>query len=92
MARAYCPEPLLPCHQRRDGIEFVSFLALGLPKQIVVLKAHPIFRLISEIAAQLEAVLRGEQAAAGEQVIEKLRADMDVCGELGLGQSRMALT
>ena len=53
----------------------------------MVLEAHPIFRLVPEIAAQLEAVLRGEQAAAGEEVIEKLRADLDICGELGLGQS-----
>ena len=80
------------CGQRRDGTEFFRFISLRFAEEVVVLQTHPVFRLVSEIAAQLEAMLRGQQPAAGEDVIEKLRADMDVCGELGLGQSRLALT
>ena len=53
----------------------------------MVLEAHPVFRFVSEVAAELQAVLWGEQAAAGENVIEQLRADVEVGGELRLGQA-----
>ena len=53
----------------------------------MVLEAHPVFRFVSEIASELQAVLRGEQAAAGENVSEQLRADVEVGGELRLGQA-----
>ena len=47
-----------------------GFFALGFAKKVVVLEAHPVFRLVAEVAAQFQAVFRGEQSAAGEDVIE----------------------
>jgi hypothetical protein len=69
-----------------DG-EFGGFFALGFTEEIVVLQAHPVFWLSPEVAAQFQAVLGSEQAAAGEDVIEKLRADVKIRGESGLRKS-----
>ena len=44
-------------------------------------------RFVPEVAPQLEAVFRGEQAPAGEDVVHKLRADFQICGEPGLRKS-----
>ena len=60
---------------------------LGFTEKVMVLESHPIFRLVAKITAQFEAMLRGKQAAAGKQVVQELRADMNVGGELGLGQT-----
>jgi len=67
--------------------EFFCFVALGFAEEVMVLKPHPVFRFVSEIASELQAVLRGEQAAAGEDVIEQLRADVEFCGELCLSEA-----
>ena len=64
--------------ERDDCAEFLGFLALGFAEEVMVLQAHPIFRLVSEVASQFQAVLRSEQAAAGEHVIEQLRADVEI--------------
>ena len=62
--------------------EGLCFFSLRFAEEVMVLEAHPVFRFVSEIASELQAVLRGEQAAAGENVIEQLRADVEVGGEL----------
>jgi len=67
--------------------EGLCFFSLRFAEEVMVLEAHPVFRFVSEIASELQAVLRGEQAAAGENVIEQLRADVEVSGELRLGQA-----
>ena len=67
--------------------ECLCFFSLGFAEEVMVLEAHPVFRFVSEIASELQAVLRGEQAAACENVIEQLRADVEVGGELRLGQA-----
>ena len=53
----------------------------------MVLEAHPVFGFVAEVASEFQAVLRGEQAAAGEDVIEQLRADVEIGGEFRLGQT-----
>jgi len=87
--RASCPRsPVLTCHlERNNGGEFGGFFLLGYAKQIVVLKAHPVFGFISEIAPQLEAVLGSEHATTGKYVIQELRADMEILGKPGLSQT-----
>jgi len=50
----------------------------------VVLEAHPVFRLVPEVAAQFQEVLGSEEAPAGEDVVEKRRADVEIRGEPGL--------
>jgi len=72
--------------ERDDCTEFLSLLTLGFAEEVVILQAHPIFRFVSEVAAQFQAMLRGEQPTAGEDVIEQLRADVEIGGELFLGQ------
>jgi len=67
--------------------EGLCFFSLGFAEEVMVLEAHPVFRFVSEVAAELQAVLWGEQAAAGENVIEHLRADVEVGGELRLSQA-----
>jgi hypothetical protein len=52
----------------------------------VAFAEHPVFRLVSEVATELESVLLpGEHAAIGENVIEGLWADVEVSGKLRLG-------
>jgi hypothetical protein len=67
--------------------EGLCFFSLRFAEEVMVLEAHPVFRFVSEIASELQAVLRGEQAAARENVIEQLWADVKVGGELRLGQA-----
>lgn len=67
--------------------ECLCFFSLGFSEEVMVLEAHPVFRFVSEIASELQAVLRCEKAAACENVIEQLRADVEVGGELRLGQA-----
>jgi len=73
--------------ERDHSVEFLCFFELGFAEEVMVLQAHPIFRLVAEVATELQAVLRGEQAATREDVVEQLRADVDVCGELRLCQA-----
>ena len=63
-----------------DGGEFRGLFGFGPAEEVMVLQAHPVFRLVAEIAAELEAMLGRELAAAGEDVVEELRADVDVRG------------
>ena len=61
--------------------ECLCLFSLGFAEEVMVLEAHPVFRFVSEIASELQAVLRGEQAAACETVIEHWRAEVEVGGE-----------
>ncbi len=76
------------CDLERDYCaECLCFFSLGFAEEVMVLEAHPVFRFVSEMASELQAVLRGEQATAGENVIEQLRADVEASGELRLGKA-----
>ena len=70
--------------ERDHCAEVFCFFPLGFAEEIVVLEPLPVFRFVSEVASQFQAVLRGEQAAAGEDVVEYLRADVDFCSEICL--------
>jgi hypothetical protein len=72
--------------ERSNGGEFGGFFALGFAEKIVVLEAHPVFRFVSEVSSEFQAMLGCEQSAAGEDVIEKLRTDVEIRGESGLGE------
>lgn len=63
-------------------MELGGLFELSFPKEVMVLQAHPVFGFIAEIAAQLQAMLRGKQSAAGKDVVQQLRANVPICGEL----------
>lgn len=73
--------------QWHDGIEFSGFVVLGLGEEMMMLQAHPIFGFLAEIVIQLQALPGSEQAAAGEGIIEQLRACVKIRSELRLEQS-----
>lgn len=50
--------------ERDHCVELFRLFFLGFAEKVMVLEAHPVFRFVSEIASELQAVLRGEQAAA----------------------------
>ena len=70
--------------QGHDGVEFSGFLTLGFAEEVMVLEAHPVFGFVAKESTQFQAMLGSEQAAARENIIEQLRADVETCGELGL--------
>ena len=44
--------------ERDSCAEVFCFFALGFAEEIVVLEAHPVFRFVSEVASEFQAVLR----------------------------------